>query len=442
MELMGFSAEPIRGSNRIPRLLFWALLITVTAFYASNTFNSPLSQFLLVAKWVPLAGLCFIALGMLTTRYTPPLPVVTVLALGILLLISVIGLGQSVDRRFSILSITTIAATIAGAYALSALLIATNSRRAFFDMLAIFGRVMIGMAMVCLVLGIDLGRGGGFSAWTDNPNTLGAMITPAVIIFFAGCIERRPGWQVWNLAFLIVGLYLIWITNARATIIWLFLSFMTFAVYRQGPKASLITLMIAAIILIGWWYPIKTFVIDLLGLNWSLRDTGISPLSGREEVWRIGWNLFQERPLFGYGIGTSQDLLQMESWRFVKHQGFHFHSSYIMMMVETGLFGLLAFLAPLVFTIWRGMEDSARTRLLPPDQWPLAALPLALVIGAMGHGLFESWLLASGNGNMLFFWTWVFMVHHQSSIRVRAMVRRPVPAAASPRASATPQPAE
>lgn len=441
-ELMGFGAPPVRGANPIPRTLFWALLITVSAFYASNTFNSPLSQFLFTAKWVPLGVLCAVSLGMLTTRRTPALPVVMMLALSALLLIATAGLGQSIDREFSILSIATISATIAAGYAISALLVASGSRRAFFEMIAIFGRVMIGMAMVFLVLGLDLGRGGGFAAWTDNPNTLGSMLAPPVIIFFAGCIERRPGWQIWNLAFLIVGLYLIWITNARATIIWLFLSFVTFAIYRQGPKASLLAVMFSAIILIGWWYPIKTFVIELLGLNRTLRDSGISPLSGREEVWRIGWNLFQERPLFGYGIGSSQDLLRMESWRFVKHQGFHFHSSYIMMMVETGLFGLIAFVSTLILTLWRGMADTARTRLLPPDQWTTAALPLALVIGSLGHALFESWLMASGNGNMLLFWTWVWMIHHQSVIRVRAMIRRPVQAAPPLRTPTAPQPAE
>jgi O-antigen ligase len=442
-ELMGVYAPPIRGANPIPRLLFWALVITVGVFYASNTFNSALSQFLLTAKWAPLAALFAIALGMLTTRRTPALPIVMTLSLAALLMISVAGLGGSVDREFSVLSIITISATITAAYALSALLVASGSRRAFFDMLAIYGRVMIVMAAVFAVLGVDLGRGGGFAAWTDNPNTLGLMLAPPVIIFFAGCIERRPGWQIWNLAFLILGLYLIWITNARATIIWLLLSFVTFAIYRQGPKVSLLAVMLAAIIIIGWWYPIKMFVIELLGLNRTLRDTGISPLSGREEVWRIGWNLFLDRPLLGYGIGSSQDLLRMESWRFVKHQGFHFHSTYIMMLVETGLFGFFAFMTTLVLTLWRGLADTARTRLLPPEQWVTAALPLALVVGSMGHALFESWLLASGNGTMLLFWTWVWMIHHQSAIRVRAMIRRPVETTPPPRRTATePQPAE
>ncbi|MDF7775445.1 O-antigen ligase family protein [Sphingomonas sp. AOB5] len=438
-ELMGFNAGPVPNAKPIPRTLFWALLITVTAFYLSNTFNSALSQFLFSAKWLPLAALSLISLGMLTTRRVPPMPITTVLAMVVLLIVVATGAWRSVDRSFSVLSIATIAATVVTGYAISALLVATDSRRAFFDMLARFGRIMIALAAVMLVLRIDLGRGGGFAAWTDNPNTLAAMIAPPVVVLFAGCLERRPGWQVWNLAFLIVGLYLIWVTNARATIVWIALSFLAFAIYRQGPRASLIAVMLGAILLIGWWYPIKMFFVDLLGLERTLRDTGISPLSGREEVWRIGWNLFQERPLLGYGIGTSQDLLRQEQWRFVQHQGLHFHSTYIMMMVETGLFGLFALLAALFFSLWRGMADAARTRVLPPEQWPLAALPFAIVVGSMGHALFESWLLSAGNGNMLLLWTCVWMMHHQSALRIRAMVRRPVMPARTP---AIVQPAE
>ena len=211
--------------------------------------------------------------------------------------------------------------------------------------------------------------------------------------------------------------------------VWLGLSLGAFWIYRRGPTLAVFIAMVALIVLIGWWYPIKMYMIDLLGLQWSARDAGISPLSGREEVWRIGWQLFQERPLLGYGIGSSTDLLAIESWRFVRHQGLHFHSSYIMSLVETGLVGFIALMSALVLTLGRGIADAGRKRVLPRESWPLAALPFALVLGSMGHAMFESWLMSSGNGNMMLFWTWVWMIHHQSQVGVRPA--RP-PARAAP----------
>jgi len=46
------------------------------------------------------------------------------------------------------------------------------------------------------------------------------------------------------------------------------------------------------------------------------------------------------------------------------------------------------------------------------------------VVGALGNALFESWLIAAGNANMVIFWTWIWMIHHQSQVKIRAVVRR------------------
>jgi O-antigen ligase len=284
-----------------------------------------------------------------------------------------------------------------------------------------------------LVAHIEMSRGGGFGGWVDNPNTLGLMLAPSIVVFMAGCIERRPGWILRHLVFLIVALYLTWISDARAAIVWVGLSAVGFWIYRRGVLFGSISTILALVVLIGWWYPIKMWIIHTLGLDWSLRNTGISPLSGREEVWRIGVNLFQERPILGYGVGSSQTLLLHEEWRFVRTEGLHFHSSYIQVLVETGLLGFIAFMATLGTALARGLADATRTRALPRESWPLAALPWVLILGALGHAVFESWLFAAGNVNMPLFWAWFWLVFHQTQIKIRA-----VPVESTPRAPIVP----
>lgn len=414
-------------SPRLPKPLLIMLTVTLLAVYASNSFSSPLTAVLFQAKWLPLGILGVTAAYVLHSRGSPTFPLLMAVPMLGLFGVAVLSSWSSPDVGGSFLSLVTVAGSILVAYYVSALVVASDSRRAYFELLANFCRGMIVLTVICVLLRINLGRGSGLTAWADNPNTLAMMLTPGMVVFIAGCVERRPGWQVWHAAFFVIGFYLIWVTNSRAVVIWLGLSIAALWLYRRGPGFTVILAMIGVIILVGWWIPIREFAIDLLGLRWNSRNYGISPLSGREEVWSMGWDLFQRRPILGYGPGTSMELIRVESYKFVRHQGLHFHSSYIMALVELGLLGFIAMMSAIGVTIVRAVRHSGRTRVLPRESWPLNGLPFAMIIGSMGHAVFESWLLNAGNLNMMLFWTWMWMVHHQSQVKIRAVIRREVP---------------
>lgn len=422
----GLGDDSHKATPMPPR--FRAVLIgTIAVLYLSNSFASPLTSFMIQFKWVMMGILGITAISMLAGRPTPKFPMSMAIPTFALAVVCLVCSWGSSDLGLTWLSVITVAATILTGYLMSAFIIATDSRRAFFDLLATFGRVIIVLTTLFALVGLNLGRGAGLSAWSDNPNTLAAIMAPSLVIFLAGCIERKPGWPFWHGAFFIIGFWLMWATNSRASTIWVVVSLATFWLYRRGPGFSVILTIAFFIVLIGWWYPIKVYTIQTLGLEWNARVNGISPLSGREEVWKIGWELFGKKPLTGYGLGTSQELIKAESWKFVRHQGNHFHSSYITILVELGIFGLLSTVAALVMTVGRAVADSARTRILPRESWPSAALPFALITGSLAHALFESWLLAPGNSSMLLFWTWVWMVHHQSQLGVRKVITRTEP---------------
>jgi O-antigen ligase len=423
--LIGIRYADASSGPRMPQLLFILLAATLALFYANNAASSPITPILISIKWLPMAALCVAGLNMLRSRRAPAPPVVAVSLLLILAGICLLGSLMGGEPGRSVLALVTVLGAVIFGYAVSALVVATNSRRALFELVANITRVVVISAALFLLARTDLGRGGGFAAWTDNPNTLALMLAPGMVVFMAGCIERRPGWVTWHAAFFVVGAYLVWITNARAVVLWLSFSGIAFWLYRRGPALTSIGALVTLAVVLEWWERIRDFLVDQLGLNWSVHNVGISPLSGREEVWRIGWHLWEGRPLLGYGFGTTQTLLKAESWRFVQFQGGHFHSSYFETLVETGLLGFMTFMALLGFTLARGIADSGRTRDLPPESWPLAALPFAIILGAVGHALFESWLLAAGNVDAPLFWTCLFLIYHQAQIPVHAVRAAP-----------------
>lgn len=422
---VGIRYADATSGPRMPQLLFVLLAATIGLFYTNNAAASTVTTILVMVKWVPLAVLCVAGFNMLRTRRAPSVPIIAIVPLVVLTVVSFVSGLMSEDPGRSILTLTTVMVAAVFGYVVSALVVATNSRRALFELVANITRVIVLSAALFWAARVDLSRGGGFGAWTDNPNTLALMLAPGMVVFMAGCIERRPGWLVWHAAFFLVGAYLIWVTNARAVILWLAFSGVAFWIYRRGPVPTALGALVCLAAGLGWWEPIRDYAVDELGLNWSQRNVGISPLSGREEVWRIGMDLFKARPLEGYGFGSTQNLLLRESWKFVQFQGGHFHSSYIEGLVETGLLGFLAFIALLIFTVARGVSDAGRTRALPQQSWPLAALPFAILVGAMGHALFETWLLAAGNADAPLFWICVFLIYHQSEIPIRAVRRAP-----------------
>jgi O-antigen ligase len=133
-------------------------------------------------------------------------------------------------------------------------------------------------------------------------------------------------------------------------------------------------------------------------------------LSGRSELWPLGLKLFQESPLIGHGIGSSETLTSEYSWIFIESQGAHFHNSYITIAVETGAVCFAIFALIMVAALQKGLASLGRPTRLQANNRSAAALPFILVVGALGHAFFETWLLSAGNTNMVLFWTCVWLV--------------------------------
>ncbi len=146
-------------------------------------------------------------------------------------------------------------------------------------------------------------------------------------------------------------------------------------------------------------------------------------LSGRSEAWQLAYQLIPQRPVLGFGLGTSKFLMETYGWMIWEHEGDHFHNSYLTALVETGLVGLIALVAILLVALSAGVRRAQYQRSQP--DWASASLPFVLLCGALAHAIFETWLLSAGNFNSLILWVCLPLLYarYRTSSQFRPVVR-------------------
>lgn len=83
----------------------------------------------------------------------------------------------------------------------------------------------------------------------------------------------------------------------------------------------------------------------------SGRFSEMTTLTGRTEIWSATWKAFLERPLFGYGYGSTKVLLPEVYRSFWGYTVTQAHNLYLQILVTTGVVGLILILIPLSLQI-------------------------------------------------------------------------------------------
>lgn len=81
-------------------------------------------------------------------------------------------------------------------------------------------------------------------------------------------------------------------------------------------------------------------------------------LSGRDDLWRYALDMFMEKPLFGFGIG-SYNIYCNNMGYFNGNR--HAHNIYIQILAETGLFGIVLFGTVFLFSLFRTVKVTKTT---------------------------------------------------------------------------------
>jgi glycosyltransferase involved in cell wall biosynthesis/O-antigen ligase len=194
-----------------------------------------------------------------------------------------------------------------------------------------------------------------------DPNVLAAAVLAAAILA-GGLIPslRRSGPRLLLLiAIVIFGLTLAGTESrggAIATIVVLVLAL----VVMRGRRGSVLGLAIGGLIAAGTWLALSPGTVERLT---NFNDHG----NGRDELWRIAWEMFASHPLQGVGL---QNFIPL-SPNYVLHPGalqfVHLivekpvvvHNTYLQYLAETGLIGLLLFLTLVALSLVASLKAAS-----------------------------------------------------------------------------------
>lgn len=193
-----------------------------------------------------------------------------------------------------------------------------------------------------------------------SPNGLSAFLILAIPLVFSVWV-RQEKWSFKSVAAsagLAVFSVSFAMTLSRAAFFALVLAVLIFLLRQKSMKALLFLLALTALFL---------FSSDITRLNFfaSLHLTDIT-IGERLRFWQTTWHMIKAHPWMGNGVNMFFQKFPGFAPESETYRGYA-HNCYLQMWSEVGLFGLLAFLAPVALTLWRWLvlkKPSSRDSLL------------------------------------------------------------------------------
>lgn len=228
--------------------------------------------------------------------------------------------------------------------------------------------------------------------YNDSANRMGFLlaIAASLIIGILPLINRYRAFLFLSLGAIII---LCWYTQSRSAFFSLVgmsgIAFLFFL--RKDVKQGLILASLLGALLLVFFFFIGGVRIPqtISHASWDFL------LNGRGDIWQAAWEIFQKSPLFGFGVDSFRQTLEVHlllpenASRFpdIRSQYIFWnaHQMVLGILSETGLAGLLVFL----LLIFKGLKEGI-------CKYPLAFAPFLmlvtfLVAGLGGYGFHRSW---------------------------------------------------
>ena len=247
--------------------------------------------------------------------------------------------------------------------------------------------VAIGLATSELAPAATTGMGGMEQnravGGSGDPNVLAAGIVPAMALA-AGLAAGARGAPVRLVALLSIGVLALGLAAAesRGGLVAAVVAVMAALVVARRQRIFIVAgVLLVAALLAGW------FSIDPEG--WS-RVTDLSDKgSGRSELWTVAWQMWQDYPVAGVGFegfvhnggDYVRELGPLEFADFLVEKPKVVHNTYLQLLVETGIVGLLLYVIVIAMSVgcaWRGTVRFERA-----GDAAMAALGRAVVVAVL-----------------------------------------------------------
>jgi putative inorganic carbon (HCO3(-)) transporter len=223
----------------------------------------------------------------------------------------------------------------------------------------------------------DARLSGGF----DDPNELAAVLVPAIILSAAAFLAAGRKAIRWLYAGVAAFLgYAFFQTDSQAGLVALGMALLLGVVFSGRARARTIAIVSALLVGLGVYY---TFVTQPVAIE---SITSQNNVSGRESLWSVAGSIAKDHPIFGVGAGNfvvsepayaATDLNLPRADLVVK--AYPVHNSYLQVLAEIGVVGLLAFLAVIWISLMLGVK--AVRAFERAGDWELELLSRGVVIG-------------------------------------------------------------
>jgi putative inorganic carbon (HCO3(-)) transporter len=182
-----------------------------------------------------------------------------------------------------------------------------------------------------------------------NPNGLGYIVASVLPFMHYLAMDQKRWWvKIAYVATLLVLLYGLALTGSRSAVLALAIDVLLIA-WRS--KYRVLVLSLAAVGLVVAVSYMSADQIDRYKSIYSSNTRNARTAHGRVAAMFADFDLGLERPIFGFGLGTSKEA----NWN-MRHDRFIAHNMYAEALIELGLVGLGIFIAFLVSLV-RGVRD-------------------------------------------------------------------------------------
>jgi O-antigen ligase len=257
------------------------------------------------------------------------------------------------------------------------------------DLLILVWAFLIGALVTCVyALANGTLRFGRLTGGIFNPNMLAAEIVVAIVMaIFLLVAARRLSLRLICLVLLSVFAVVFVQTQSRSGILGLGAAF-AFALVAAGPWRGRITAVILIVAALGLAYYVYAASPQLRERVTSI-VTGTSQASPlREDTWQIALQMTRAHPVHGVGLGnfpalesqyftTNVNIVQVGSLRRFQ---LVVHNTYLEILAELGIVGLVLFLSVLAMTVGRAAAMLAQ----PGPEGSTRLLTRAITAGTVG----------------------------------------------------------
>jgi O-antigen ligase len=243
----------------------------------------------------------------------------------------------------------------------------------------------ISIAVLITFPEVGISHGGRWRGMFGNPNGLGLFLISTYTLYravqyeFPGIFTKKE-----NIFYTVLVLIFLWMSGSRTAMF----SIITFEFILFGFRYSKGITLILAIVFMVYFDYLNDLMISALasiGLSEDLRLDNIEEGSGRIIAWSFAWQDIQKNTLLlGRGLGYDEHLMRSNAHILTRlgHEG-GVHNSYLIVWLNTGIIGLVAFLSSFISFFVKGYKRAKY------------AIPLMFAVFISAN--FEPWITSSLN---------------------------------------------